>query len=41
MVDNIIIVVVGGELDIRVRLEGTVKNTQIDRAIYKRRKRSR
>ena len=27
MVDKIFIVVVGGELDIRVRLEGTVKNT--------------
>ena len=28
MVDDSFIVVVGGELDLRVRLEGTVKNTQ-------------
>ena len=36
MVDESFIVVFGGELDLRVRLDGTVKNTQIDRAIYNR-----
>ena len=34
MVDKSFIVVVGGELDLRVRLEGTVKNTQIDIGLY-------